>query len=172
MPVSIPVSFRVIDLSFNRISGSKPNVVEWILSNGCRKLQHLSIKGNKVAGDLPEFDCPVLEFLDLSANNFSSGFPSFRDCSGLQYLDLSSNKFFGDVSPSAAGSSTARKCIRAAARSASLAPSRRSPKSTPMAVSAMPHAIQKTNNQRELDRCKGLVPPTNHFAAGSSYPVR
>ncbi|KAI3669154.1 hypothetical protein L6452_40380 [Arctium lappa] len=97
-PLGLGFSLQVIDLSYNRISGSKPNVVQWILSNGCRELQHLSVKGNKVAGDLPEFDCPSLEYLDLSANNFSSGFPSFRDCSGLQYLDLSSNKFSGDIS--------------------------------------------------------------------------
>ncbi|KAI3499759.1 hypothetical protein L1887_35568 [Cichorium endivia] len=97
---SIGLSIQVIDLSYNRISWGKPNVVQWILSNGCRELRHLSVRGNKVAGDLPEFDCPNLEYLDLSANNFSSGLPSFRDCSGLQYLDLSSNKFSGDISVS------------------------------------------------------------------------
>ncbi|XP_023734615.1 systemin receptor SR160 [Lactuca sativa] len=96
----IGLSIQVIDLSYNRISWGKPNVVQWILSNGCGELRHLSIKGNKVAGELPEFDCPNLEYLDLSANNFSSGFLSFRDCSSLQYLDLSSNKFSGDISGS------------------------------------------------------------------------
>ncbi|KAL4583016.1 hypothetical protein LXL04_007580 [Taraxacum kok-saghyz] len=94
----IGISVEVIDLSYNRISWGKPNVVQWILSNGCRELRHLSVKGNKIAGDLPEFDCPNLEYIDLSANNFSSGFPSFHDCSSLEYLDLSSNKFSGDIS--------------------------------------------------------------------------
>ncbi|GFY80211.1 leucine-rich receptor-like protein kinase family protein [Actinidia rufa] len=48
----------------------------------------------------PASDFKVLEYLDLSCNNFTNVFPSFGDCSALQHLDLSSNKFSGDVSAS------------------------------------------------------------------------
>ncbi|KAL4590450.1 hypothetical protein LXL04_003380 [Taraxacum kok-saghyz] len=94
---------NTLNLSRNSIDfngGLKPIgiSVEWILSNGCQELRHLSVKGNKITGNLPEFDCPNLEYIDLFANNFSSGFPSFHDCSSLEYLDLSSNKFSGDIS--------------------------------------------------------------------------
>ncbi|XAR73260.1 Non-specific serine/threonine protein kinase [Bertholletia excelsa] len=92
------LKFRVLDLSYNRISGH--NVVPWLLSGGCSDLRQLSLKGNKISGNISLSDCTALEYLDLSTNNFSSAFPSLGDCSALGYLDLSSNKFFGEVGAS------------------------------------------------------------------------
>ncbi|KAK6125748.1 hypothetical protein DH2020_040522 [Rehmannia glutinosa] len=88
-------SLRVLDLSYNNISGE--NGVSWLLSTSFAELQYLSLKGNKVTGGLVEFNFKNLEYLDLSINNISSNFPVFSDCSSLQHLDLSSNKFFGNV---------------------------------------------------------------------------
>ncbi|KAI3461985.1 hypothetical protein Pfo_018648 [Paulownia fortunei] len=88
-------SLHVLDVSYNKISGE--NVVPWLLSSEFAELQYLSLKGNKVAGSLPELNFKNLMHLDLSLNNFSTKFPLFGDCSNLQHLDLSSNKFFGDV---------------------------------------------------------------------------
>ncbi|GMP25511.1 hypothetical protein CsSME_00002341 [Camellia sinensis var. sinensis] len=87
--------FTELDLSYNKILGQ--NVLPWLLSGGCGQLQYLSVKGNKISGDVPVLDCKNLEYLDLSCNNLTTGFPSFGDCSSLQHLDLSSNKFSGDV---------------------------------------------------------------------------
>ncbi|CAI9109165.1 OLC1v1008934C1 [Oldenlandia corymbosa var. corymbosa] len=89
---------QVLDLSYNNLSGQ--HGIPWLLSNQFPELQHLSLKGNKLAGDIPVLDFSNLSYLDLSMNNFSSGFPSFKDCSSLQHLDLSSNKFSGDVGSS------------------------------------------------------------------------
>ncbi|CAK9187841.1 unnamed protein product [Ilex paraguariensis] len=94
----LQLNLQVLDLSYNKISGQ--DVVRWLLPNGCGELRYLSLTGNKVAGDVPVSDCKSLEYLDLSANNFSIGFPSFGDCAYLQHLDLSSNKFSGDISSS------------------------------------------------------------------------
>ncbi|XP_075501587.1 LOW QUALITY PROTEIN: brassinosteroid LRR receptor kinase-like [Primulina tabacum] len=88
-------SLQVLDVSYNNISGQ--NVVPWLLSSGFSELQRLSLKGNKLSGDLPVLNSKNLVYLDLSTNNFSTNFPSFSDCSNLEHLDLSSNKFHGDV---------------------------------------------------------------------------
>ncbi|XP_073310455.1 brassinosteroid LRR receptor kinase-like [Primulina huaijiensis] len=88
-------SLQVLDVSYNNISGQ--NVVPWLLSGGFSELQRLSLKGNKLSGDLPVLNSKNLVYLDLSTNNLSTYFPSFIDCSNLQHLDLSSNKFHGDV---------------------------------------------------------------------------
>ncbi|KAI5672806.1 hypothetical protein M9H77_13170 [Catharanthus roseus] len=89
---------QVLDLSHNNISGQ--NVLQWLLSNQFPQLQYLSLKGNKLDGEIPVLELKNLSYLDLSMNNFSSGFPSVRDCSNLEHLDVSSNKFFGEVSAS------------------------------------------------------------------------
>ncbi|KAL8478871.1 hypothetical protein ACS0TY_030668 [Phlomoides rotata] len=91
-------SLRVLDVSYNEISGD--GVVSWILSNEFSELQHLSLKSNKLAGNLDELNFKNLLYLDLSFNNFSTKFPFFDDCSNLQHLDLSSNQFLGDVGSS------------------------------------------------------------------------
>ncbi|EXB64489.1 Systemin receptor [Morus notabilis] len=90
------LSLKVLDLSFNKISGS--NVVPWILSrSNCNEMSHLSLKGNKIAGEMSFISCKRLEFLDVSSNNFSTSIPSFGDCLALDHLDLSGNKLTGDV---------------------------------------------------------------------------
>nr|Q8L899.1 RecName: Full=Systemin receptor SR160; AltName: Full=Brassinosteroid LRR receptor kinase; Flags: Precursor [Solanum peruvianum]AAM48285.1 systemin receptor SR160 [Solanum peruvianum] len=91
-------SLQVLDLSYNNISGF--NLFPWVSSMGFVELEFFSIKGNKLAGSIPELDFKNLSYLDLSANNFSTVFPSFKDCSNLQHLDLSSNKFYGDIGSS------------------------------------------------------------------------
>ncbi|PIN13140.1 Serine/threonine protein kinase [Handroanthus impetiginosus] len=88
-------SLHVLDVSCNKISGE--NVVSWILSDEFPQLQNLSLKGNKVGGNLPVLNFKNLMYMDLSLNNFSTKLPLFGDCSNLLHLDLSSNKFFGDV---------------------------------------------------------------------------
>lgn len=91
-------SLQVLDLSYNNISGL--NLFPWVSSMGFGELEFFSLKGNKLAGSIPELDFKNLSYLDLSANNFSTVFPSFKDCSSLQHLDLSSNKFYGDIGSS------------------------------------------------------------------------
>ncbi|KDP35282.1 hypothetical protein JCGZ_09441 [Jatropha curcas] len=83
------------DLSFNKIIGT--NVVPFILTGGCNELRYLSLRGNKVRGDLDFSNCKSLEFLDVSSNNFSMVVPSFGDCLALEHLDISSNEFSGDL---------------------------------------------------------------------------
>lgn len=91
-------SLQVLDLSYNNISGL--SFFPWLSSTGFSELEFFSIKGNRLAGSIPELDFKNLSYLDLSANNFLTVFPSFKDCSNLQHLDLSSNKFYGDVGAS------------------------------------------------------------------------
>lgn len=87
---------QVLDLSFNRILGQ--NVVPWILSRGvCNEIEHLALKGNKIAGDMSFSACEKLKHLDISNNNFSIPIPSFGDCSALAHLDISGNKLSGDI---------------------------------------------------------------------------
>ncbi|KAL3584023.1 hypothetical protein D5086_015084 [Populus alba] len=89
------LSFEFLDLSFNKIVGS--NAVPFILSEGCNELKHLALKGNKVSGDIDFSSCKNLQYLDVSANNFSSSVPSFGKCLALEHLDISANKFHGDL---------------------------------------------------------------------------
>ncbi|EPS58736.1 hypothetical protein M569_16077, partial [Genlisea aurea] len=88
-------SLRILDLSYNRVSGE--NILPWLLSGEFPELMHLSLRGNRLGGNLPDFNLKNMAHLDLGINNFSSRFPSFIDCSNLQHLDLSSNKFEGAV---------------------------------------------------------------------------
>lgn len=90
------LSLQVLDLSFNKISGS--NVVPWILTRGgCNEMVHFALKGNKITGDMSFNGCKKLEYLDLSTNNFSMPIPSLGDSSALEYLDISGNKLSGDI---------------------------------------------------------------------------
>ncbi|KAG6767228.1 hypothetical protein POTOM_028421 [Populus tomentosa] len=89
------LSFEFLDLSFNKIVGS--NALPFILSEGCNELKHLALKGNKVSGDIDFSSCKNLQYLDVSANNFSSSVPSFGKCLALEHLDISANKFHGDL---------------------------------------------------------------------------
>lgn len=98
IPEGATFSLQVLDLSFNNISGQ--NLFPWLSSMGFGELEFFSLKGNKLAGSIPELDFKNLSYMDLSANNFSTVFPSFKDCSNLQHLDFSSNKFYGDIGAS------------------------------------------------------------------------
>ncbi|XP_073149347.1 systemin receptor SR160-like [Henckelia pumila] len=88
-------SLQVLDVSYNSIPGS--NVVSWLFSGGFSELQRLYLKGCKLGESLSKLNINNLMHLDLSLNNFATGFPSFGKCSNLQHLDLSSNKFYGEV---------------------------------------------------------------------------
>ncbi|XP_010027753.2 systemin receptor SR160 [Eucalyptus grandis] len=89
-------SLQVLDLSFNKISGSNVNV-SWVLSGGCGAMTHLSLRGNKLTGDVDVSGCNKLQYLDISQNNISVSVPSFGDCSALEHLNASSNRFYGDI---------------------------------------------------------------------------
>ncbi|KAM3320202.1 hypothetical protein P3S67_007402 [Capsicum chacoense] len=91
-------SLQVFDLSYNNISGL--SFFPWLSSTEFSELKFFSIKGNRQVGSIPELDFKNLSYLDLSANNFSTVFASFKDCSNLQRLDLSSNKFYSDIGAS------------------------------------------------------------------------
>ncbi|KAJ7945313.1 Receptor kinase [Quillaja saponaria] len=91
----LKLNLQVLDLSFNKILG--PNLVAWILAPGCNEMQHLSLKGNEVTGEINFSNCKNLQHLDISSNNFSAAIPSFGDSMALEYLDISSNKYFGDI---------------------------------------------------------------------------
>ncbi|KAB1210427.1 Brassinosteroid LRR receptor kinase [Morella rubra] len=87
---------QVLDLSFNKLSGS--TFVPWFFPTGCNGMQRLTLQGNKLTGDISAFgSCDTLQYLDLSSNNFSVTIPSFGNCLSLKYLDISTNKFTGDV---------------------------------------------------------------------------
>ncbi|XP_027332115.1 brassinosteroid LRR receptor kinase [Abrus precatorius] len=86
------LNLQVVDLSYNKIIG--PGLLPWILN---QDLKHLALKGNKITGQADFTACAVLQYLDLSSNNFTVPIPSFGECSSLQYLDLSANKYFGDI---------------------------------------------------------------------------
>ncbi|GMN33404.1 hypothetical protein TIFTF001_004130 [Ficus carica] len=91
------LSLKVLDLSYNKISGS--NVVPWILyRSNCNEMNYLSLKANKITGEMSFAGCKRMEYLDISSNNFSVNIPSFGDCLSLKHLDLSGNKLTGDVS--------------------------------------------------------------------------
>ncbi|XP_054806764.1 brassinosteroid LRR receptor kinase [Prosopis cineraria] len=93
---ALRLNLQVLDMSLNNgISG--PNVLPWILSTGCDDMRVLALRGNKITGEINFSNCQKLQYLDLSANNFSVVIPSFGECSALEYLDISANKYFGDI---------------------------------------------------------------------------
>ncbi|XP_057530994.1 systemin receptor SR160-like [Amaranthus tricolor] len=90
------LSLKTLDVSLNHLSGQQ--VLPWVFSQGCEKLTHLALKGNKLQGTFSLNGCSNLEYLDLSSNNISSSIPNFgENCPNLKYLDLSSNKFNGRI---------------------------------------------------------------------------
>ncbi|KAJ4715498.1 Receptor kinase [Melia azedarach] len=97
----LKLSLEVLDLSFNKISGS--NVVPWIFYNGCDELKQLALKGNKITGDINVSKCKNLQFLDVSSNNFSMPVPSLGNCLALEHLDISANNFTGDIGHALSG---------------------------------------------------------------------
>ncbi|CAI9271919.1 unnamed protein product [Lactuca saligna] len=95
----IGLSLQVIDLSFNRISGSE--VLPWILSDGCGELLEFNVSGNNISGTIPESlkACSSLQLFDISRNNFSGVFPmdTLVNLSSLKTLMLAFNNFVGEL---------------------------------------------------------------------------
>ncbi|KAG2585819.1 putative kinase-like protein TMKL1 [Panicum virgatum] len=94
-----------LDLSSNRLSGPLPTSL-W---NLCDRLADLRLHGNALAGAVPppagpNTTCDSLRVLDLGANRFSGGFPSFLTAfRGLRRLDLADNRFQGPIPEALAG---------------------------------------------------------------------
>ncbi|KAG9151729.1 hypothetical protein Leryth_002024 [Lithospermum erythrorhizon] len=84
------LSFQVIDLSYNNISGA--SLLPWLLSKDLSELEYLSLKGNKLSGEINNMKLKNLTYLDLSANNFT-----VSACESLRFLNLTSNQFSGDI---------------------------------------------------------------------------
>lgn len=94
------LSLQKLDVSGNQLAGDQ--VLPWVLSQGCEKLSHLALKGNKLDGSFSLSKCSNLEYLDLSSNNISTPIPNFGgSCPKLKHLDLSSNKFVGKIEDNA-----------------------------------------------------------------------
>ncbi|KAL2905835.1 hypothetical protein RDABS01_004545 [Bienertia sinuspersici] len=90
------LSLKTLDVSESGLSGD--HLLPWLLSQGCDKLTHLALKGNKLQGGLSLSGCSSLEYLDLSNNNISTPIPTFgKDCPNLKHLDVSSNRFTGTI---------------------------------------------------------------------------
>lgn len=90
------LDLQVLDLSFNKLTG--PNVIPWLFPTGCNSMEHLTLNGNKLTGDITTLStCENLQYLDISSNNFSVAIPSFGHRSALEHLDISANKFSGNV---------------------------------------------------------------------------
>nr|XP_043631736.1 systemin receptor SR160 [Erigeron canadensis] len=93
------VSPQVIDLSYNRISGS--GLFPWMLSEGCGELVEFNVSGNNISGSVPDIlkSCLLLQVLDISKNNFSGVLPvgNFVGLSNLKVLNLGFNNFVGEL---------------------------------------------------------------------------
>ena len=90
------LSLKTLDVSLNHLS--RQQVFPWVFSQGCEKLTHLALKGNKLQGTFSLNGCSNFEYLDLSSNNISSSIPNFgENFPNLKYLDLSLNKFNGRI---------------------------------------------------------------------------
>lgn len=92
-------SLSDIDLGDNLFSG----VLAPSIWNLCDRLVSLRLRGNSLAGPLPEpalpnSTCKNLQFLDLASNKFSGSFPEFvTRFESLKELDLSNNMFSGSI---------------------------------------------------------------------------
>ncbi|KAM5555054.1 receptor-like protein 7 [Rosa sericea] len=113
---SLPL-LDLLDLSSNQFSGPFPEISNvssyW---RNLTKLSHLSLGSNKLNGNIPAslFFLSLLDYLDLSSNQFSGPFPEIsnvssyllngpdleldlRNQSNLQRLDLSENQINGKI---------------------------------------------------------------------------
>nr|GMD67627.1 systemin receptor SR160-like [Ipomoea batatas] len=88
---SINLANTMLSIDFGLVSSFLHNL---------ENLESLVLKNTNLSGNIPELSFKVLSYLDLSDNNFTENFPSFRDCSSLQHLDLSSNSFSGNIDAS------------------------------------------------------------------------
>lgn len=95
----IGISLQVLDLSYNRISGSE--LVPWIVSDGCGELMEFNVSGNNLSGTVPESlkSCSSLQLFDISRNNFSGVLPmdTLLNLSSLKTLVLAFNNFVGEL---------------------------------------------------------------------------
>lgn len=93
------ISLQAIDLSFNRISG--PDIMPWVLSDGCGELVEFNVSGNNISGSIPESlkSCLLLQVFDISRNNFSGELPvdKFMNLTSLKVLMLGFNNFAGKL---------------------------------------------------------------------------
>ncbi|GLT82362.1 hypothetical protein SLE2022_007460 [Rubroshorea leprosula] len=113
-------TLKVLDLSFNQLSGELPDcVVGWshlVILNLAHNhffgkisssigflnwLEVFSLRNNNFTGEIPWSlgDCTFFKFLDLSHNNFSGLVPDWIGgrLADLNYLLLGSNNFHGDI---------------------------------------------------------------------------
>ncbi|CAN0857913.1 Serine/threonine-protein kinase BRI1-like 1 [Linum grandiflorum] len=90
-------NLKLLNFSGNRLSGKMGDATP----RSCSQLSVLDVSANSLSGELPSRfvadSPPSLQYLDLSANNFSSSFPdlNFGRCGNLSRLDLSRNRFRG-----------------------------------------------------------------------------
>ncbi|GLJ46628.1 hypothetical protein SUGI_0982550 [Cryptomeria japonica] len=106
--IKLPLGLRLLDLSFNQITGSIP--AEFLTTHP--KLSFLSLSHNNLTG-LDVFHSDQLQILDLSFNNLSgviSGPDKFTGCYSLVSLDLSSNMLTGYI-PSSFSSCLALQAV-------------------------------------------------------------
>ncbi|KAI7730092.1 hypothetical protein M8C21_033298 [Ambrosia artemisiifolia] len=98
-PLGLLVSTQVVDFSYNRISG--PDVVQWMLSDGCGELLEFNVSGNNISGTVPDSlkGCSLLQVFDISHNNFTGELPMdlFMGLSSLKSLGLGFNNFKGTL---------------------------------------------------------------------------
>ncbi|XP_071735447.1 systemin receptor SR160-like [Rutidosis leptorrhynchoides] len=94
---SAPLLLQVVDLSYNRITGS--DIVPWMLSDGCDELVAFNVSGNNISGTVPYSlkSCSKLEVFDISRNNFTGVLPmdTFMQLKSLKVLNLGFNNFIG-----------------------------------------------------------------------------
>ncbi|XP_066331190.1 putative kinase-like protein TMKL1 [Miscanthus floridulus] len=101
-------ALSALDLAGNRLSGDLPTSI-W---NLCDRVTELRLHGNALTGAVPapagpNTTCDRLRVLDLGANRFSGGFPTFLTAfRGLQRLDLGGNRMEGPIQEALAGMAT------------------------------------------------------------------
>jgi hypothetical protein len=85
-------SLKLLDLSFNNITGQVPEAML-----GLNSLNFLFLGNNSLSGSLPSSKGPSLTTLDFSYNQLSGNFPSWANEKNLQ-LNLVANNFVLDNS--------------------------------------------------------------------------
>ncbi|KAG0524041.1 hypothetical protein BDA96_07G175400 [Sorghum bicolor] len=104
-------ALSALDLAGNRLTGTLPPSI-W---NLCDRVTELRLHGNALTGAVPapagpNTTCDRLRVLDLGANRFSGGFPTFLTAfRGLQRLDLGGNRLEGPIPEALAGMATTQQ---------------------------------------------------------------